>query len=174
MILNFENVNGGSRADSITGSIAANVLIGRDGGDTLVGLAGEDRLIGGGSRDTLNGGAARDIMTGGAERDFFVFTTTADSNVAARQRDIITDFQAGTDRFNISAIDANSGTAGNEAFSFIGSAAFTAGVAGQVRSSFVVNTGKTLVEVDVNGDAVADFAVQLTGLITMQTTDFIL
>ena len=173
-ILNFENVNGGARADTITGSNAANVLNGRDGSDSLIGLAGEDRLSGGNGRDTIDGGLARDIMTGGAERDFFVFSSTADSNPLARQRDLITDFQAGTDRFDLSAIDANAGTGANEAFSFIGASAFTLGVAGQVRSSFISSTGKTLVEADVNGDAVADFAVQLTGLISMQAADFIL
>lgn len=174
LILNFENVRGGSRADTITGNNVANVLIGNQGGDLLIGLAGDDRLIGGAGRDTLDGGIGRDVLTGGSERDFFVFNAVADSPATARQRDIITDFETGIDRIDLSGIDANANVAGNQAFSFIGAAAFSSGTPGQVRSTFNVNTGKTLVEADVNGDAVADFAVQLTGLITLQATDFIL
>ena len=73
---------------------------------------------------------------------------------------MITDFD-GNDRIDLSAIDARSGTAGNQAFTFLGTSAFT-GTAGQLHYSQV--GGNTLVSGDTNGDQVADFAVQLSGV----------
>ena len=67
----------------------------------------------------------------------------------AASRDIITDFINGTDRIDLSAIDANSTTIGNNAFTFIGTGAFAGGGA-------------------------ADFQIQLTGNHTMTAADLML
>lgn len=60
---------------------------------------------------------------------------------------------------------------GNQAFAFIGVAAFS-GVAGQLRA--VSNTTRTLVVGDVNGDRVADFHIQLNTVVTLVAGDFVL
>jgi hypothetical protein len=68
-------------------------------------------------------------------------------------------------------MDANSTVAGDQAFAFIGAAAFTHH-AGEVR--FAASGGNTIVSGDVNGDGVADFNIVLTGAITLVAADFTL
>ena len=87
--------------------------------------------------------------------------------IQAASRDIITDFVNGTDRIDLSAIDANSTTIGTGAFAGGG-----AGGAGQLRYSFAGTD--TLVEGDVDGDGTADFQIQLTGHHTMTAADLML
>ncbi|HEY9348644.1 MAG TPA: type I secretion C-terminal target domain-containing protein, partial [Inquilinus sp.] len=86
--------------------------------------------------------------------------------------DVIRDFSyAQGDRIDLSAIDASTGAAGNQAFTFIGTAAYT-GVAGQLRfhSDGIITT----IAGDVNGDGVSDFHIQLTGSIGVVAGDFVL
>ena len=98
--------------------------------------------------------------------------------IQAVSRDIITDFINGTDRIDLSAIDANTLAGGNNAFTFIGTGVFSGGGAagaagaGQLRYSFAGTD--TLVEGDVNGDGTADFQIQLTGHHTMTAADLML
>jgi serralysin len=69
--------------------------------------------------------------------------------------DDIVDFsQAEGDRIDLAAIDANTVLAGNQAFSFIGSGAFT-GMSGQLRFA------GGFVQGDLNGDATADFMIHM-------------
>jgi serralysin len=67
-------------------------------------------------------------------------------------------------------IDANANTAGNQAFTFIGAAAFS-GAAGQLRT--YSQDGSNYVAGDVNGDGEADFTINL-GAATAVGTDFFL
>ncbi len=60
---NFENVTGGSGADSITGNSLANVIVGGAGADTLNGGDGNDTIIGGAGADTMDGGAGTDTLS---------------------------------------------------------------------------------------------------------------
>jgi serralysin len=143
-LVGIENVNGSLFADTLVGSAGANVLQGLDGKDTLTGNAGADR---------------------------FLYTTVGASTVGAN-RDVISDFsQAQGDRVDLLGIDANSGAAGNQAFTFIGSGVYT-GVAGQLR--FSSSGGQTVIAGDVDGDSVSDFHIALTGVITLVAADFVL
>ncbi len=84
-------------------------------------------------------------------------------SVVGANADLITDFShAQGDRIDLSAIDANTGVAGNQAFSFIGTGLYT-GVAGQLR--YAAAGGVTTIAGDVNGDGASDFHIQLTGAI---------
>lgn len=159
----IENARGAAAADILIGNDVANVLSGRNGDDTLSGGAGAD---------TLYGGLGTDTMTGGTQADSFVFKTLADSTVAAVGQDSILDF-SGTDGDHIalSAIDANSQISGNQAFTYLGSAAFT-GKVGELR--FVEQDADTYVYGDTNGDKKADFAIHLDGAIALTKDDFIL
>ncbi len=65
-----------------------------------------------------------------------------------------------------------SGVTGNQAFSFIGASAFT-NQAGQLRVD-TSDPNKTMVLGDVNGDGVADFAIELAGTHVLDATDFLL
>ena len=92
-------------------------------------------------------------------------------------RDVITDFTHGQDRIDLSAIDANSKIAGNQAFSWRGTGNFT-GAPGQLIERIYNPAGtandKTIIYGDINGDARADFQIELTGLKTITVSDFIL
>ncbi|MGL4963139.1 MAG: beta strand repeat-containing protein [Inquilinus sp.] len=150
----IENVSGSQGGDSLYGNTGANVLQGWNGNDILVGRAGQDTL------------------TGGAGADRFVYVATAESVVGANA-DRITDFShAQGDRIELSGIDANTGVAGDQAFTFIGSGLFT-GVAGQLRA---VNSSPGVVTIagDVNGDGASDFHIQLTGTLVLVAGDFVL
>ncbi|MCW5734156.1 MAG: hypothetical protein KIS73_08520 [Enhydrobacter sp.] len=161
-LASIENLTGSNFNDSLTGDGNANVLNG--GG-------GKDLLIGGGGGDTLLGGEGRDVLTGGDGADFFHYRTVADTGTTATTWDTIKDFTQGSDIINLGAIDADTTMAANQAFAFIGAAAF-AGIAGQLRAE--QGAGKTLISGDINGDAAADFAIELSGLHTLTATDFTL
>ena len=176
----FENVTGGTGDDRLVGSIGANVMHGGAGndilrglgdGDTIDGEAGNDNIAGGAGDDRLTGGVGKDLLQGGVDADSFVFTSIADSVVGAG-RDTIDDFQQGADRVDLSAIDADMSAAGDQAFSFIGSAAFSH-AAGQLRQGSD-GAGNTVIEGDVQGDGVADFQILLKGAYTLNGSDFTL
>jgi hypothetical protein len=82
-------------------------------------------------------------------------------------RDTIQDFVQGVDRIDLRTIDANTATGGDQAFSFIGSTAFT-GKAGQLNFTGNVLAG------DVNGDRTADFRINVSGISTLAGSDFYL
>lgn len=175
----IENVIGSTGNDVITGSSGANVLNGGDGDDILQGLAGADTLLGGAGNDRITGGAGRDVMTGGPGDDTFYFNLVSEMGRTTTSRDVITDFTPGEDVMSFAAIDANTLLPGDNAFTFLATqgAAFT-GARGQLRwlqeDPAGTASDKTIVMGDINGDRVADFHVELTGLITLTNDDFIL
>ncbi|BAN49124.1 calcium-binding protein [Metapseudomonas resinovorans] len=152
------NATGNTLANSLTGNAANNLLDGGVGNDTLSGAAGNDRLI---------GGAGKDSLTGGVGNDIFAFGNLADTGLTSTTWDVITDFTRGVDRIDLAALDANTATPANDAFTtVIGSAsAFTA--AGQLKLSGGVLYGNT------DADATAEFAIQLVGVTAVSTADFV-
>jgi Ca2+-binding RTX toxin-like protein len=147
-------------------------LSGSQGDDDLEGHAGANVLQGWNGNDGLQGGAGKDTLSGGAGADEFYFPNLNDSAVGANT-DVITDFShAQADKIDLHLIDANSGAAGDQGFSFIGSALYT-GVAGQLRFAFTA-PGVTTIAGDINGDGSSDFHIQLTGAISLVVSDFML
>ena len=122
------------------------------------GAAGNDTLNGGNGNDTLIGRAGSDNLTGGIGIDTFIYTVLGDS--VGANIDTITDFLIGADKIDLSAIDANTGIAGNQAFTFIGAAAFSARVAGRGQLRYGGTTG--LLEANVNINTAAEFQIHLT------------
>jgi len=126
----FENLAGGSNADTLTGDGAANTISGNSGNDTIDGASGNDSLLGGAGldsiiggigndtldggdgNDNLNGGdgadnlygdLGNDILTGGLANDRFYFNTALN---ASTNLDIITDFSnsgSNTDKIYLSS-----------------------------------------------------------------------
>ena len=110
-------------------------------------------LCGGDGNDRLQGGAGGDILIGGKGADTFVFTALTDSSPtsgsdAIRGGDGGRAFEgigsADGDRIDLSAIDANSVVAGNQAFVF--------GQTGIGGLSLVEKNGATLVRLNADGD----------------------
>jgi Ca2+-binding RTX toxin-like protein len=161
-----------------TGNALANLLVGNTGNNQLSGMGANDRLFGGLGNDTLNGGdgndyleggAGLDVYTGGAGRDYFVFRG-GDTGSTLGTADRITDFATG-DRISLGPIDADTTSAGNQAFTFVGSGTFT-GAAGELRYEQI--GGNTFVTGDIDGDRVADLMIRLDGLHTIGAPDLLL
>jgi Ca2+-binding RTX toxin-like protein len=144
----------------------------RDGNLFLLGGAGNDTLIGGDGADILYGAGRLDHLTGGGGADTFQFRATSDSTMA--ESDYIFDFEAGLDKIDLHFIDADTTQAGDQAFTFIGSAQF-GNHAGELR---IVDMGQNqwVVMGDTDGDAMPEFWLGVTRneATPMVATDFLL
>lgn len=145
----------------LTGNSLANHLAGGIGNDTLDGAMGSDTLLGGGGSDSLRGGDGADL---------FVFERAQESRNAAR--DLVVDFTRGMDRIDLSALDADAASDGQQHFTFIGSAGFGADATGQLR--FALEDDSLVLYGSTDADAAAEFAVQVTGTTELSAGDLIL
>lgn len=158
--------------DKITGTQYADYLFGGAGNDIVAGGTGNDVLEGNAGDDVLYGSKGADTLAGGTGADTFLFRTASDSRLGASSLDTISDFsRAENDRISLSAIDANTKVAGNQAFSFIGAEKFH-GAAGELRYEKI--GGDTFIHGDVNGDGKADFSILVDAAIDLTASDFIL
>ena len=167
-ITGFENAKAGSGNDTLFGTNDPNTLEGGGNNDFLFGFGGNDTLNGGIGNDVLIGGSGRDTLTGDGEltgvvfasqtTDTFRFFGVSDSGTTNATRDVITDF-LGNDRIEL-RFDANTNTAANDQFDWIGTDAFS-GTAGELRARSVADG--MIVEADVTGDGIADFSLMLRG-----------
>ncbi|MDO8410086.1 MAG: calcium-binding protein, partial [Phenylobacterium sp.] len=175
-LISIEEIDGGGYAD-VAG-------LGSSGGDsidlsalTVTGLAyldagdGNDSLVGSGGADTIRLGSGADTLAGGAGGDVFQMLNASDSGLGA-DADLILDFTLGADLLDLSALDADLITTGDQAFTYIGSAAFS-GVAGELRA-VAGSLGDTIVSGDLDGDGLADFSIVMSGSLTLSTGDFLL
>lgn len=164
-------INTGSGNDVLATGGGRDALNGGAGNDIISGGAGQDTIVGGKGADAITGGLGVDVMSGGAGADSFHFLALSDSPSTA-SHDRITDFRrGGADTLNLVAIDADPDTAGDQAFVFLGTAAFT-GAGGELHYSQV--GGNTIVSADTDGDLATDFVLQLDGLFALTATDFVL
>ncbi|BAL23743.1 M10 family metallopeptidase C-terminal domain-containing protein [Azoarcus sp. KH32C] len=153
----------------VYGNELDNVLIGNASSNRVEGGDGSDHLDGKAGNDVLVGGGGLDILTGGAGKDTFDFNNLSEMGVTSSTWDVITDFKTRSDRIDLSALDANSVTAGDDAFSAVilgADAAFTS--AGQLKFAGGVLYGNT------DADSDAEFAIQLTNLASLSASDLIL
>ncbi len=166
-------VAAGARLDVVASTLGADESFSfyggaeTDGAFRLFAGAGYDLLIGGAGNDLLYGGLGQDVMQGGDGADLFVYRAAGESTAGLADR---VTFGAG-DRFDLSAIDAVTGGPSNEAFTFIGTAAFS-GVAGQLRA--YQDAARWWVEADVNGDSVADLVIDVEAPLLLSADQFIL
>jgi hypothetical protein len=176
----------------VNGDGAPNTLVGGYWTEWINGLGGDDRIVGNGGNDRITGGLGADMLTGGPGADVFVYASIAESKAgitgyidngffvpasSVGVRDIITDFTLGQDRIDLAAIDANTRVAGNQTFTWLGAGNFT-GASGQliVRTYDLAGTtgDRTIIYGDVDGNRLADFQVELTGLRVLKASDFAL
>ena len=154
----------GSGNDRIATGNGTDVLRGGSGDDVLQAAGGDDQVFGQAGSDTLSGGAGRDTLNGGVGADQFIFGPIVTGSIAGR--DTVEDFQSGIDTINISAIDADINTTGNQAFNFIGANPF--GNAGDLRYQGGIVSG------DTDGDGLADFSIRIANLANLTQFDFLL
>jgi Ca2+-binding RTX toxin-like protein len=161
----LDNVlTGGAGNNLIYGFGGNDTISGGSGGDYLAGYGGNDTIDGGDGDDTLAGDGGADILTGGDGTDTFEYGAEYDSPPSGA--DTITDFSdAEFDRIDVSFFAYSS-----TPLHFVGTAAFS-NTAGELRYEQV--GGDTFIEGDVDGDGTTDFLVQLTGVHTLNSGDFI-
>ncbi|CAN5321722.1 hypothetical protein BH11PSE5_BH11PSE5_24990 [soil metagenome] len=172
-----DTINGTSEQDVLDGSWGNDKLYGLGGNDTLIGGWGDDTLNGGDGNDLLTGGSGRDVMTGGAGADMFRFELAGDSRTTATSRDVISDFLAGTDKIDLSAIDAKNALFnwGDQAFTFLAKAGTAITAEGQLHYRYEVVGGVEYTVVEgANSGRTVDFAIALTGHHVLTASDFIL
>jgi hypothetical protein len=150
---------------------------------TINGGTGADTIKGSAVADTITGGTGVDTMTGGAGADTFAFAA-GDSSAVIGDKDIITDFVAGTDKLQFTGVtDVVSGqqAAVQTAVNLLASTATDAQIATAMATanttdlgvSFAVFNGNTYVYFETTGadtGVVAnDVFIQLSGVTTAPT-----
>ena len=136
-------IYGGNHNDTLEGSYGNDIVYGESGNDRLNGGSQNDQLFGGSGNDHLSGASGADMLRGGTGADTlsdngatgeatrFVFDD-GDAGVGELARDAIIRLnKSNGSRIDLSLVDANHSTVGDQAFNFIGSGAFTG--LGQVR-----------------------------------------
>jgi D-alanyl-D-alanine carboxypeptidase len=154
------------KANHLLGLGGDDRLTGGGGGEWLQGNAGDDTLSGGGGDDRIEGGLGSDRMTGGAGADVFVLLRVAE----AARGDVVLDFETGSDRIDLTAIDGVPGGR-DDALRWLGAADFD-GQAGAV--VFETDAGGATLGVDVDGDRLADMTIRLDGVTSLGRDDVLL
>jgi len=155
------------------GNGLANLITGNSGHNTLYGMAGADTLKGGLGDDTLVGGIGNDILVGGDGADAFVVLQESISLSGGPGQvldvDSVSDFSVlQGDTIDLSAIDAIAG-GGDDAFAIVSN--FTR-AAGQM--TLIFSGGVTLLALDVDGDAKADYRMSINGDVRSETGIWVL
>ncbi len=163
-----DTLNGQAGDDNLYGGNGNDTLSGGDGVDRLFGSSGEDKINGGAGNDILVGGAGRDTLNGGAGSDRFIYTQVSDSLAAGSQRDFILGFERGSDKIDLSRIDAIPGGTDN-AFAVV--TAFT-GTAGQIVLDH--NGAVARASIDTDGDGAGDMLIAIKSSVALTASDFIL
>jgi Ca2+-binding RTX toxin-like protein len=160
---------------AITANITANlggngasngtVFSTQTGTDTIWGI---ENIVTGSGEDTITASRAVNVIDGGAGNDVFRFLSAADAD-----GDTILGFQPG-DRIDLSAIDANSGAAGKQAFTLANGSTFS-GPAQLVISHETREDGDyTVVSGNTAGPDAAEFKISLKGNHDLKASDFVL
>ena len=168
-----DRVTGKGGADLFSGDEGDDILSGGAGNDQLLGGLGNDALNGGAGNDTLNGGVGRDVFTGGDGNDRFVFKPGDFGGTKRTTGDVIKDWNAG-DRIDLSKVDADTAKAGNQAFAFLGTAAFNTADSKIGELRYETSTTGVFVYGDHNGDGLADFVIRVDGVSSLAAIDFVL
>jgi Ca2+-binding RTX toxin-like protein len=172
---NIENLiqDGVGNIDAVGNSLV-NSITGNSGANSLDGQAGDDILKGMNGNDILTGGTGADILVGGAGADSFVIRqeSVAQSHLGAftLEIDTVNDLTlAQGDKLDLSAIDADSSTGADDAFHLVGG--FTHH-AGEMTLSF--GGGITTLQLDVDGDGVADYRMKISGDVHLDSGGWLL
>ena len=128
----------------------------------LTGSIDNNRIIGNDGINVSNGCYGKDTMTGGGAGDAFIWTSVNEIGWFNFDPDVITDFNTAQDVLHFTNIDANETVAGNQDFTFIGAAAFTA--PGQI--NWFSNGTDTFIQLNTNADLTVDGIIQLSGVPT--------
>ena len=169
---------GGGLLGHTAGAIAGGISVKKGEANVTLDLVDartteEKALTEGYARKSDVGWSANGSLWGGGGQDVFQFNALTDLGTTSANWDVIADFASGS-LIDLSALDANTATAGtNEAFTFIGTAAFSStNATGQLR--YVASGGGVVVYGSTDADSAAEFAIQLLGVAGVAAADFVL
>lgn len=149
--------------DHLVGQSVSVTMYGGNGNDLLVGSTSDDVLYGENGNDRLIGYLGIDTLWGGEGIDRFIFTSIADSTADyfAYDHDFIADWEV-IDRIDLSAIDADPLTPGDQAFT-LSEVAFGFPAGPQPAGSVVIGGfgGQLYVSVFVSGGLEPDMIIDL-------------
>jgi serralysin len=170
---NIDHLVGSNFHDTLVGDGLANTLDGLALNDYLDGATGNDVLLGGEGTDLLIGGLGQDLLTGGAGSDTFDFNALDETGLISATWDVISDFVHGTDKIDLSTLDADTALAGDQAF--------TDPVLGGTFSGVFASPGDlnfdTVAHVlygNTDADTAAEFAIELVWVATLTAADLFL
>ncbi len=159
-----DTILGGAGDDAIYGESQSDLLAGGLGDDLLHGGSFADTLVGNNGADTLYGGTGSDRLIGGLGRDVYAYDDIDEIGALADGDRIV--FAQGDDLVDLSGIN-------DEAFIFIGSAAFSGSGAMELRAISTAS-GNAVAMFDENGDGAEDGRLVLLSTATLTVDDFIL
>jgi Ca2+-binding RTX toxin-like protein len=136
----------------------------------LVGSLDDNRIIGNDGNNVIFGSYGKDTVTGGGGADLFAWNSIDEMGHSNFDPEIVTDFQPHFDLLGLSLIDANEMVAGDQAFTFIDTAAFTA--PGQI--NWFTNGTDTFIQLNTNSDLTQDAIIQVLGVHTVDAGWFVL
>ena len=158
---NIENLSDTAGNDILVGDDGPNLIETAFGDDLVSGRGGDDVFW---SSDEIEPGSGNDTFVGGLGADRISTANGVDTIRIDRlveslpgHEDVVTDFSV-RDTLDVSRIDADQTAPGNQAFTFIGDAAFS-GTAGELRYQRLGDG--LIVSADADGDREADMAVVL-------------
>ena len=137
---------------------------------SIAGVAGSDKagsFKSDGQSNDFQSGLGKDTYTGGGGRDVYDFDKVQDSPAGA-SRDVIKDFVPGQDVIDVSDIDADSTTPGQQSFRWVGKATLT----GAAQLGYYVSGNTTIVRASNDADAAPEIEIQLNGVKTLTPADF--
>jgi serralysin len=130
----------------------------------LQGSLDNNRIIGNSGSNIIDGSYGKDTLTGAGGIDVFIWSNVNEIGLFNFDPDIVTDLnRAEGDLLHFSLIDANETVAGNQDFTFIGTAPFTA--PGQI--SWSTNGVDTFIQLNTNADPTVDGIIQVLGVHTV-------
>jgi Ca2+-binding RTX toxin-like protein len=137
----------------------------------LTGSLDNNRITGNAGNNIIDGSYGKDILAGGGGADIFLWQSVNEIGWTNFDPDIVTDFsRAENDALNFFVIDADETIAGNQSFTFIDTAAFTA--PGQI--NWFTNGTDTFVQLNTNADPTVDGIIQVLGVQTVDASWFFL
>ncbi len=168
----------GDAADSLLGQSGDDTIVGGGGNDTIHGWTGADSIEGGTGNDRLIGGIGGDTLAGGTGADRFVYDDGHSGTLSKGQLigfDTIRDFsRAQGDRIDLSLVDADTATTGDQAFL----APVNGALGGAIGTgSLVYSVGAAATTISGSIDADADFEFRIVVTVpgyTPVAADFIL
>jgi Ca2+-binding RTX toxin-like protein len=135
----------------------------------LTGSLDNNRIIGNSGTNIIDGSYGKDTLTGGGGLDVFIWSNINEIGLTNFDPDIVTDLnRAEGDLLHFTNMDANETVAGDQNFTFIDQAAFTA--AGQI--SWSTNGVDTFIQLNTNADPTVDGIIQVLGVHTVDASWF--